>query len=116
VVLERGDAAGAEPVLREAIAWHEEKASPAWQYAGEMRRLGSSLAAQRKYAAAEPLLLKSLDARSAQWGERHRLTLDSVGALVELYESWGKSEKARQYRARLLDGPSVARADLQLSP
>jgi serine/threonine-protein kinase len=116
VVLERGDAVGAEPVLREAIAWHEKRASPAWQYAGEMRRLGSSLAAQREYAAAEPLLLKSLDARSAQWGERHGLTLDSVGALVELYESWGKSEKAREYRARLLDEPSAARADLQRNP
>jgi serine/threonine-protein kinase len=116
VVLDRGDAAGAEPVLREAIAWHEKKASPAWQYAGEMRRIGTSLAAQRKYAAAEPLLLKSLDARSAQWGERHELTLDSVRALIEFYESWGKSEKAREYRARLLNGPSATRADLQRNP
>jgi serine/threonine-protein kinase len=103
VVLDRGDAAGAEPLLREAIAWHEKKASPVWQYAGELRRLGTSLAAQGRHSEAEPFLLRSLDARRAQWGERHDLTLDSVRALVALYEAWGKPERAREYRALLLD-------------
>jgi hypothetical protein len=100
--MDRGDSTGAEPLLREVIGWHESSGSPAWQYAGELRRLGTIAAGRGSYAEAETLLVRSLEARSAQWGERHELTLESMRELAAFYDAWGKSEKARGYRARAL--------------
>ena len=34
-------------------------------------------------------------------GEEHPDTLDSLNKLVELYEAWGKPEKAEEWRAKL---------------
>ena len=54
--------------------------------------LGVSLLAQRKYAEAEPLLSEGYPAMKA----------DSVKRVVELYERWGKTNKAAEWREKLL--------------
>jgi hypothetical protein len=36
-------------------------------------------------------------------GEKHAFTQDSLRLLIELYEAWGKPDKAEEYRAMLVD-------------
>ncbi len=79
----------------------EGRGMPPWQFGHVLEDLGRSLTWQRHYQEAEPLLLRSLEARSAAWGQEHGRTLRSVRALAALYDAWGKPEQARAYRARL---------------
>ena len=59
---------------------------------------GEVLAAQKKYAEAEPLLVKSYaDLKSSQAAENPRTTL-AKRRLSELYAAWGKPEMLAQYR------------------
>jgi tetratricopeptide (TPR) repeat protein len=56
---------------------------------------------QGQYEEAELLFLKMLEIRQRVLGEEHPDTLDSLNNLIELYEAWGKPEKAKQWRAKL---------------
>lgn len=103
VVLERGDPVRAELHLREALDLYEGRRMPPWQFGHVLEDLGRSLTSQRRYGEAESLLLRSLTARSAAWGESHPWTLRSIRSLAALYEAWAKPELARTYRVRLGD-------------
>lgn len=54
---------------------------------------------QKRYLEAEPFLQRSYAAMKAVHGEHGPSTLDSEQRLVTLYQSWGKPEKAAQYKA-----------------
>jgi hypothetical protein len=56
---------------------------------------------QTQYEKTEPLLLKALKDRRLKLGDTHPHTLESWNNLIELYEAWGKPEKANQWRAQL---------------
>jgi serine/threonine protein kinase/Tfp pilus assembly protein PilF len=74
--------------------------------------LGECLTTQRRYAEAEPLLLRSYAAMKGVQGERGPLTLEAVRRLAALYQSWGKSAEARRYQVALpttSGNPPVAR-------
>ena len=64
--------------------------------------MGASLAGQKKYAEAEPLLLEgyqSMAARKNRMGVPDLYYLDLAREwLVQLYEAWGKPEKAAEWR------------------
>ena len=56
---------------------------------------------QARYDAAEPLLLEAVEGRRLKLGDTHPHTLESWNNLIELYEAWGKPEKANEWRAKL---------------
>jgi hypothetical protein len=50
---------------------------------------------------AESLLLEAVEGRRLKLGDNHPHTLESWLNLIELYEAWNKSEKAKEWRAKL---------------
>ena len=63
--------------------------------------LGSVLAKQKNYAEAEELLQLSEAAFRAKEGPTGSNTQQAIQAQVEMYRSWGKTEKAAQLAAGL---------------
>jgi hypothetical protein len=47
------------------------------------------------------LLLAAVDSYRLKLGDKQPRTLQSLNNLVALYETWGKPEKAEQWRAKL---------------
>jgi hypothetical protein len=81
------------------------KTTPAWSRYYSQSQLGASLAAQKKYPEAEPLLLSGYE-----WMVRLEPTISGVGRsdselavsrIVQLYEDWGKPEQATVWRQKL---------------
>jgi hypothetical protein len=72
-----------------------------WQRFFAESLLGSSLAGQKKYAEAEPLLLegyRGMEARKERIGIPDRYRLDRAREwIVQLYQAWGKPEKAAEW-------------------
>jgi hypothetical protein len=60
--------------------------------------LGESLAAQGRHAEAEPLLVEGYEGLTAQRGAGHEQTQEARRRLADLYEAWGKPERAAAYR------------------
>jgi tetratricopeptide (TPR) repeat protein len=50
---------------------------------------------------AEQLLLETIEGRRLKLGDTHPHMQQSLNNLIELYEAWGKPEKAREWRAKL---------------
>ena len=95
----------AEPLLRDCLAIREKSQPDVWNTFNIRSLLGASLLGQKKYALAEPLILSGYEGMRAREAKippqgKPRLT-DAADRVVELYESWGKQEKAAQWRAKL---------------
>jgi len=93
-----------EPLAREAVEFYRSKQPDDWdRFYGESL-LGASLAGQKKYSAAEPLLLKGYQgmlARQDRIGVPDRFYVDHGREwLVQLYSEWGKPEKAAEWRRK----------------
>ncbi|MET0650798.1 MAG: protein kinase [Pyrinomonadaceae bacterium] len=89
----------AERLLREALALREANL-PQDHFMTALTRgaLGECLAAQKKFAEAEPLLLASYESLTlSQAGDNPRTSL-AKRRLLELYAAWGKSEMLTRYR------------------
>ena len=75
-----------------------------WQRFRAGSLLGASLAGENKYAEWEPLLLEGYQgmlARKDRIAVPDHYHLDLAHKwLVELYEAWGKPEKAAEWRAK----------------
>jgi hypothetical protein len=95
----------AEQVLRECLASRLKKRPDDWRTFDTQSQLGASLLGQRKYAQAEPLIVcgyEGLKAREANLPPPAKPRLpEAAQRVVRLYESWGKPEKAAEWRARL---------------
>ncbi len=95
----------AEPLLREAARTAEETRPDAWNRYYFAGLLGASLAGQRKYPDAEPLLVSGYEGmarRESAIPTSKRSALEQAEArIVQLYEGWGKSEKAAEWRRKL---------------
>jgi eukaryotic-like serine/threonine-protein kinase len=94
----------AEALLRESLAIRSKKESDAWTTFDTQSMLGASLTGQQKFAAAERPLLDGyagLEKRQANIpsADKARLT-DALERLVQLYDAWGKPEKAAEWRAK----------------
>jgi serine/threonine protein kinase/tetratricopeptide (TPR) repeat protein len=64
--------------------------------------LGLALAAQREWAAAEPLLLSYAAALETKTGAEGNLSA-VVGDIIGMYDAWGKRDKAAEWRKKLAD-------------
>ena len=68
--------------------------------------LGEALAGQKQHAAAEPLLvqgyegMKQRETKIPPQAKELRLR-EAVARLVQLYDAWGKKDKAAQWRKNL---------------
>jgi serine/threonine protein kinase len=70
--------------------------------------MGELLIKQKKYAEAEPVLLRALEVRMKIFGEPHLRTQRTIKDLGDLYEQWGKPAQAKAYRARLVPAETKA--------
>ena len=96
--LSQGKFDKAEPLSREALK-SDQKAQPDnWQQFRAESLLGASLAGQKKYAEAEPLLLEGYEGMTARKGRIavfHWYYMDLARDwIAELYRAWGKPKKA----------------------
>ncbi|PWU10955.1 MAG: hypothetical protein C5B51_03515 [Terriglobia bacterium] len=92
----------AEPLLREALNTYKKVFPTGWQRYSTEALLGSSLAGQEKYAEAEPLLIsgyQGLTERAAVIPAESRYAIrEALERIIQLYQDWGKPEKAAQWR------------------
>jgi tetratricopeptide (TPR) repeat protein len=94
--------AKAEPILRQAVATRARTAPDDWTTFDTRSLLGASLAGQKKYAEAEPLLLegyKGLKARAASVPAKLQGRIsEAFDRIVRLYDDWGKKDEADAWR------------------
>ena len=104
-LLQRGEWTEAEPLLRECLTIREKSQPEAWTTFNTRSLLGGSLLGQKKYPEAEPLILSGYEGMKAREAKippagKPRLS-DAAIRVVKLYEDWGKTEKATEWRAKL---------------
>lgn len=99
VLNKNGHVAEAESVLREAVALREANL-PAGHFMTALTEgaLGECLTAQKRYADAEPFLLKSYDALARTQASENARTLLAKRRLADLYMAWGKPEQLARFR------------------
>ena len=103
--LGQGKYAAAEGLVREALAAYEKGNSSSWaRYNGESL-LGASLAGQKKYAEAEPLLRSGFDGMKQRLGSipafnRFRVE-ETAKQILTLYQDWGKADQAAAWQETL---------------
>jgi len=97
--------AEAEPVLRDCLKIREAKQPDDWSTLETRSVLGDCLLGQRQFAAAEPLIIggyEGLKIREAKIPALSKKRLAEAGErIVHLYESWGKTARAAQWRQKL---------------
>src|SRR5262249_47457801 len=96
----KGEYAEAEKMERQAIDTYLKSLQPDHLRIFRSRsHLGACLVKLKRYREAEEQLLAGYDGLKAALGDRHAETQKATGRLIELYEAWGKPEKADSYRA-----------------
>lgn len=89
----------AEAYLREALEIRTRLLPGGNQLIGASEgALGECLTTQKRYAEAQPLLLRSYATMKKVQGEHGPLTLEAVRQLAALYQAWGKPEEAARYQ------------------
>ncbi len=87
-----------EPLAREAMEFDQRKQPDDWQRFRAESLLGASLAGEKKYAEAEPLLIEGYQgmvARKNRISASDHYHLERAHQwLVQLYKEWGKPDKA----------------------
>ena len=107
VRLQQGHYPEAERTFREAASILQRTEPNAWERSNVDSMLGASLAAQRKFEEAEPLLISGYNGMgtgrpSTNANMVSRFTREQAGAaVVQLYADWGKSEKQTEWIERL---------------
>jgi serine/threonine protein kinase len=96
---------GAEAVLRECLAIRQKKQPDAWTTFHAQTMLGGALLGQKKFPAAEPLLLQGYEGmkqRATTIPPQDKFTLTAAAQrLVRLYDATGKTDDAAKWRAIL---------------
>jgi eukaryotic-like serine/threonine-protein kinase len=100
----QGKFTNSEPLAREAFEVDRNQRPDNWERFRDESLLGASLAGQKKYAEAEPLLLEGYQGMVAR-KQRMRVQdwsyLDrSREWIAELYRAWGKTEEAADWRKK----------------
>jgi tetratricopeptide (TPR) repeat protein/predicted Ser/Thr protein kinase len=97
----QGKFAESEPLAREVLESERKVQPDDWERFNAESLLGASLAGQKKYAEAEPLLLegyKGMLARKDRIAVPDWYYIDRSGDwIVKLYQAWGKPEKATEW-------------------
>lgn len=110
--LKQGRSADAETLLRAALTIREQKEPDAWTTFHTKSLLGGALALQKHYDGAEPLLIAGYEGMKQRENKipaqsKPQLS-ESSERIVQLYESWGKPDKADEWkkkRSLLKDSP-----------
>jgi tetratricopeptide (TPR) repeat protein len=102
-LLKAKDWAGAEPLLREALAVREAKEPDVWSTFNAKSLLGEALLGRKAYGEAEPLLnagYEGLKARAGRIPVRFKaLRLgEAVDRLIALAEATGKAEEVKKWK------------------
>jgi tetratricopeptide (TPR) repeat protein len=109
VCLQQKQYVAAESLIREAVDNDKNMASGSWQPYRNQTLLGASLAAQSRYAESEPLLISGYQGmveRGAAIPSEDRVALTQAGErIVQLYDEWGKLDKAGEWRENLRTRP-----------
>jgi tetratricopeptide (TPR) repeat protein len=97
--------AESEALAREALEFDRKKQPDDWQRFRAESLLGASLAGQKKYVEAERLLLEGYQgmlARKDRIDVPEWYHLDRAREwIIQLYQAWGKPEKAAEWREKL---------------
>ena len=105
VRIEQKQYRAAETLLREALDIDGKTAPGSWRLYRSQSLLGASLAGQEKFADAEPLSVSGYQGMIQREGTipfEDRPALAQAGKwIVQLFESWGKPEKAAEWREKL---------------
>ena len=98
----------AAPVLRESLAIKEKTQPDDWTTSLVRSLLGEALAAQSRFEEAESVLLvgqqgliacrEAIPARN-----RDRILRESIDRLIRLYDSWGRPDRAEDWRMRMAE-------------
>jgi eukaryotic-like serine/threonine-protein kinase len=98
---DNGRHAEAENIFHRTVAINTAALGPEHSWTANARHwVGRALAAQRRYEAAESELLASLDVLGRARDDAARRYERSVrSALVELYDAWGRPDRASPFRA-----------------
>jgi serine/threonine protein kinase len=114
-LLEQQRPADAEPLLRQGLLIREKSESDAWTTFNARSLLGGSLLGQKHYAEAEPLLLsgyEGLKQREETIPPQHKARpTEALERLVQLYDAWGRKDKADEWRRKLTDAESAKPAE-----
>ena len=96
-----GRPAEAEPLLRECVTIREKKLPAGhWQAANARSVLGGCLVRQKKFADAEPHLLAGYEGLTKAKDAPAKRDAEALDRVIELYEKWGKPEKAEEWRKK----------------
>jgi serine/threonine protein kinase/Tfp pilus assembly protein PilF len=102
--LSQGKFSKTEALAREAFEFGRKKQPDDWKRFRAESLLGASFAGEKKYAEGEPLLVegyRGMLARKDRIAVPDHYHLDLAHKwLVDLYEAWGKPEKAAEWRAQ----------------
>jgi len=102
LLMEGGDLDGAESELRQCLSIRRNALGDEhWLTAYTESFLGRCLTALGQYEEAEALLVRSYPIMVAGRGATHKRTIEVLWRLIDLYEGWGKPDKAGEYRAML---------------
>jgi hypothetical protein len=117
--------AEAEPLLRESLAIREKTQPNDWSTFNSQSMLGGSLLGQKKYAEAEPLLLKGYEGLKQRektippYGGGILRIPQALDRLSELYTATNKPDEAKKWRAerakQLVTASAAYPKDLLLS-
>jgi serine/threonine protein kinase/DNA-binding SARP family transcriptional activator len=105
ILLQQQKWTDAETTIRECLAIRETKEPDDWRTYYLQSMLGGALLGQKKYADAEPLLLKGHEGMKQRADKIPPVALaripESLKRLVQLYEETGKKEEAAKWRKEL---------------
>jgi serine/threonine protein kinase/tetratricopeptide (TPR) repeat protein len=108
LLADKGDLEEAEATHKEACRIFETlHGEHHWKTAYCHGIYGAFLTKRDRYDEAETLLLGAHPVLGDTLGADSPRTRRILGSLVELYEAWGKTDKAAEYRAMLPDGESA---------
>jgi hypothetical protein len=105
-LLKQKKGAEAEPVLRECLAFMQQKEPKAWTTFALYSLVGEALVVQEKYADAEPLLMQGYEGLQQQALKippqlRQVVLIQATQRLVRLCEATGQPERAQAWRQKL---------------
>jgi tetratricopeptide (TPR) repeat protein len=95
----------AETLLGDCLSLRERKQPDDWTHFATMSQLGAALAGREQYAEAEPLLIDGFEGLKARQdkipAQQKKSLAEAAARIVPFYESWGKPEKADEWREKL---------------
>ncbi len=104
--------ADAEPLLRECLAIREKSQPDLWSTLDIKSALGGALLGQKKFADAEPLLLKGYEEmkqREKTIPEQGKIRLpEALDRLIELYTATNKPDDVKKWQAERAKYPAAA--------